>query len=346
MDHLQLVHPYWQSAVGVASQYFQRSEAETELVLATACITLTTMLVLSLVSRLLTRSWKEKPACCVTEFMQQRKAKMVGVPSIPSGSGAGPDPAFMTEVHHQLSLIHKEILNLKHERELVDNELIETSTQILQTIGASFGAGDEMGISRDDFSPETIPNMELPAVVHKPIPHRPAVQPASHQQPLHVVQPVHPVDPTRVAPLSRGIHDGSPNSTRSLGTSGPRPRSPQSATSMNGLHPPAHEVARPAVVQPSAHAVNPIRAPHQLSPQASSFAQVPAAPQMIQSQPAPIPHSAPPKAAAPKMSAIAAARIKREAEQAENTPAGPAAPVGSTNPFGKARSAPFGASPS
>ena len=157
-----MAQPYWRSALGAASGYSGRSESDVELVLFTVMTTLVTLFVLRLTPRIFRRGAK-KHACCAKEFVEQRKG---GEGSIPSGSN---DAALIAEVQAQLVTIHKEIMNLKHEREVIDTELIETSTQILQTLGASFLAGTNE--SRDDFSPAAdVPKMELP--VHKPVPQR------------------------------------------------------------------------------------------------------------------------------------------------------------------------------
>lgn len=269
MEYVDQLVPYWKLGLGHASAQLQRTESEIELVLITVLTTLLTMFVLRLAGRLFKIPKKK---CCAKEFAEQRKADPV-----PPNN----DNAIIGEIQSQLVLIHREIINLRHERELVDNELIETSTQILQSICASFG-------QQDEFSVDNVPQIELP----KPVPQR--MQPKMMQSPAVTAPSYSPVSEQRIDSSMQSFPNPSPPAKQ--------------ASPPNGS---------PVHTQPAA------------------FGQIPNRSPVNQQGPPPA------KVAAPKMSAIAAARMKREAELAEN--GATAAPVGSTNPFGKPRAAPFGA---
>lgn len=259
---------------------------------------------------LLNRSSPEPEHCCVTKLMQNRKAsKIIADGGIPSSFDGGGGPtnldAFIRDVQDQLASIRNEIQILKHEREIVDNELIETSTQILQSIGATFGSLEEE---------ET--ELELPKIV-KPIPNRPNVArpvidltPAKQKSPVLAMQPDSPV--INQMPIS---------TNKALVSTSPVSQVPQA-------------FAKPALV-PSAPQSK--AAPARM-PETSPVAQPK---QPARTLPEPPNLTEPPLKAAPKMSAIAAARLKREQDLAE-AKASPPAPVGATNPFGKPKSGPFG----
>jgi hypothetical protein len=302
-----------QPIAAALSQLLGSTHADTELILISSFITL--LLSVFFLSTLPRSGRVVSEPCCVTKLMQKRKAaKLPGeqIPSSIAGSPASPNlEAFIRDVQQQLVSIRNEIQSLKSEREIVDHELIETSTQILQTIGATFGPVLE----------ENDTELELPKIV-KPIPNRPNVErpvieltPAKHQSPL----------------INPSIQHDSPVTQKStslvkpLILPNPEPRAPQSKAPVV-----------PAASQPKAPSqVNaaPTQQPKPVVPVPNS------APASIKPEPAPAQVNPAPKVA-PKMSAIAAARLKREQELSESK--APPAQPGATNPFGKPKPGPFG----
>ena len=283
----------WHPAVGLLSGYFILPEREVELMLATV---IGTCFVLLIVNRLLIGSPKSSTECCVTKFFEQRKARKAGVVTIPAGGSNGGDGgavgAFMHELYGQLASVQKELSILKYERELMDAELIETSTQILQTLGASFiGAfpGDESLISRDGSmgtTPEsTRRKIELPTpVMHKP----------------QVLRP-EPVVPQPKSPKNTSVTNVVP-----MVVGAPKTFPKQDASPVNA---PVHVPIKPQPAQPVTN-----------EPESKAHFSAPGAPK-----------------AEPKMSALAAARLKREAEltHAKSAPTVtvPQATAAAKNPF-------------
>lgn len=388
------------------SEFSGKSTGESELLLlsvvGTALITVITLLLAhTIVSP---RSAKpQEDVCCATKFAQQRKAQTVG-PSIPASSGGGASHShsqsvdqMMREIQHQLMAIHREIQALKQEREVIDNELIETSTQILQTIGAQLNSVE--GYEQD------VQELVEPPVVMKPVPSRvqvpqklnsprtlvprsPLVQPAPAPQPqmrqtqvpqIAPVKPVSaPIQPSVQVPVQLPAAlqtDASPssNSSRppvaSIVSPVQRPAVP-AVQATRDVSPASHSVMRPQIqppavqraqTPPTQHTVKAPVAPPEVQAHTSPAARAPLLPppplEPVQSsspaaKPAAPPAFVPPLSmdgpakAAPKMSALAAARLKREQEMAEAkaVPAG-GAPSAATNPFGKPKQGPFGAAP-
>ena len=339
-------------AVSGLSQHLAQPEKDVELVLITIGSTIVIMWLVGLVGSTLFGSGNSRsaPACCVTRFFEQRRAKRAGIVQIPSGTGGSEQTSdnsavlgFLQELYGQLGAIQKEISILKYERELMDAELIETSTQILQTLGASFiGAmpGDESLISRDG-SIGTTPDsstrrkIELPTpLMHKPQVVRPEPvhpQPRSPKAASHVVLPPK-------SPRAASMPQGAPSAP---GVKAPQPRSPISA-------PVAHtaQAAPTVVVPPKAFPKSdssPVNAPVHVHPKPVPQQPPSHSPKTHTSVPPP----AQPKAE-PKLSALAAARLKREAElNAAKAPTNAAVPqptIAATNPF--AAKAKQGAPPS
>ena len=205
----------WRPTVALLSVHLTQPERDVELMLVGIVSTCVALFFLNLVIGSLfgSRQSTAYSVCCVTKFFEQRRAKRAGIVTIPAGSGGqqgegGAVGAFMQELYGQLASIQKELSILKHERELMDAELIETSTQILQTLGAPFiGAfpGDESLISRDGSmgtTPEsTRRKIELPTpVIHKPQVVRPDPIVPQPKSPKHTnVEPMHNVVPIVVA---------------------------------------------------------------------------------------------------------------------------------------------------
>jgi len=318
----------WRPAIVGISQHLAQAERDVELVLTTM---LTTVMIVWLLGNLFgSGKSKSSPTCCVTKFFEQRRAKRSGIVTIPSGTGGGGDQAdnnavvsFLQELYNQLGSIQKEISILKHERELMDAELIETSTQILQTLGASFiGAmpGDESLISRDGSLGNTPDSMtrrkiELPT-------------PLMHQPKIVRPEPVHPAQPRSPKAAPTNLAPSIPKSPKGAGVpvvKGPQPKSPIAA----------HATTSTAVAAPKAFPKSdnsPVSAPVHVPPK-------PAPPQPRAYSPE-IPPSATVPAmpkAEPKMSALAAARLKREAEmnaaKATPTATAPQPSLAATNPF-------------
>jgi len=140
------------------------------------------------------------PRCCCSKLVSSRK------PTTSSGTAAAAaaaiDPNTVQALRHQIYMIHTELVKLKSEREAVDNELIETSTQILQSLGDQIhrtttpGADEPISSSQvlRDLTSDDLQNTQrvLPPVVEQPvpIPQTVRVQPAPSQPP--VVQSVPP----------------------------------------------------------------------------------------------------------------------------------------------------------
>lgn len=78
-----------------------------------------------------------EPCCCVTYAQSRPVAIMNGLP----------------EIRNQLQAMHRELINMRTQRDTVDVELINTSTQILQSIGEHIREGDSIL----DFQSPTIP---------------------------------------------------------------------------------------------------------------------------------------------------------------------------------------------
>ena len=295
----------WQPVVASISQHLAQTERDVELIL----ITMGSTIVISWLLGQLFGSGKssDSAACCVTKFFEHRRAKRAGLVTIPAGTSGGEQAAdnsavagFLQELYGQLGSIQKEISILKHERELMDAELIETSTQILQTLGASFiGAmpGDESLISRDGSmgtTPDSVTRrkIELPTpLMHKPL----IVKP----------EPVHPAQPRSPKAIPTAVIQSQPKSPKGPTVpivKMPQPRSPTVAPTV-----PVAGVSAPKAFPKSDS--SPVNAPVHAPPK-------PAPPQPRMQSPG-IPENAPipslPKAE-PKMSALAAARLKREAE--------------------------------
>ena len=365
---------YMQPVVGILMAQIGTSRSETELVLFTSVSTAISVFVVLLVSKLLFRTpAKRADACCVTEFVQKRRATNLG-PSIPASPEAAPAQhshaidTFLHEVHHQLAAIQREIQTLKQEREVIDHELIETSTQILQTIGATM------------LPLEDEPILDSPKIV-KPVPSRPVVErpvidvtPAKQPQPVQVPQMRQPVmasAPSSGSPISRPIEQPSqpipqvpvvkpsvvpPAAMPKVAPSIPAVNAPVAAPAQPALTPQVRAPVSAPVTAPIAAPV-PVRAPVNVASAGDSsprqVASKPAVPQPVAAAQAQEPPSAPalpaqiPKAApaqaAPKMSALAMARMKREQEQTEAKSAAP--PPAASNPFGKPKPGPFGAVP-
>lgn len=345
----------WIPAVSGLSQHLAQPEKDVELVLITVGSTIVIMWLVGLVGNTLFGSGNSRsaPACCVTRFCEQRRAKRAGIVQIPAGTGGSEQTSdnsavlgFLQELYGQLGAIQKEISILKHERELMDAELIETSTQILQTLGASFiGAmpGDESLISRDG-SIGTTPDsstrrkIELPTpLMHKPQVVRPEPvhpQPRSPKAASHVVLP----QPQPKSPRAASMSQVAPSAPA---VKAPQPRSPISA-------PVAHtsQAAPTVVVPPKAFPKSdssPVNAPVLVHPKPIPQQPPSHSPKAHASSPPP----GQPKVE-PKLSALAAARLKREAElNAAKAPTNAPVPqqtVAATNPF--AAKAKQGAPPS
>ena len=355
---MEKVWEFVEPAVLAVQHQLGLSRPQTELML----LSIIAVILVHAVASVLFPSKPAKPECCISKFIQQRKA--VGGPvSIPPnmGSGNGGDSALLAEIHQQLAHIHNEIQQLKNEREIVDHELIETSTQILQAIGASFVPIE------DEEDSEFI--AESPAAIIKPVPTRPLpVNPAGAPNAMHAA-PINPVaqsEPTMVrapAPLAAVrtpvMAQSDPASIR-----GPAPVASIDSASMRGPAPvasvrtpvnpqsdsatlrgpaPVASVRTPVNSQPDSALVRtPVQDPVQASAvnqgQDSGRGELDA----VAKAPIAVTTSTPPSepvTAAPKMSALAMARMKREQEMSEA--AKPAAPaVG--NPFSKPKSGPFG----
>lgn len=346
----------WRPAILlITEQVGGENERDVELVFASILMTVVVLwIVRFFVFGIVFGSTKSRSAsvCCVTKFFEIRRVKRAGIVSIPAGQNSGGDGSgdntavagFMHEMYNQLSAIQKEISILKHERELMDAELIETSTQILQTLGASFiGAmpGDESLISRDGSIGTTPDSMtrrkiELPTPImvkpqiarSEPVHAQPkspkAAVPVIRPEPIHVQPPKSPTAATQVI---------RPEPKHAL------PRSPKAAIVASSIPvnlPKAFPKSDTSPVNAQSKDVPP--------PTAINAPVVKAAPPTMASTPNP---SAP--KAEPKMSALAMARLKREAEMnaAKSSPVAtvPQPTTAATNPFAaKAKpvtSAPF-----
>jgi hypothetical protein len=330
------------------------------------------VMVQGIFSLLFRRRTKREELCCVTKFVQQRKAQSsISIPSsMPvassGGSSSGAVEHFLRDIQHQLVQIQRELQNLKQEREVIDNELIETSTQILQTIGAQLNGMEE------DYEIQETP------VVVKPQPSRIVISerrpPDSPQEVVHVPKAVglpkqQPVANTVASPASRPAQVNPPqpiqqNAQRPV-VQISRDPSPASKPAVTPIQKDPSPVAKPVYKAPRdpSPASRPtvaqvpaqppvIRAPVQLpvpqqrTPRARS--PVSSEPKSPTGMPQPVPQIPPvndaPTKAAPKMSALAAARLKREQEMADAKVGTPSsAPVGATNPFVKPKPGPFGA---
>ena len=112
------------------------------------------------------------------------------------------DPNAVQAIRHQIHMIHTELVRLKNERDAVDNELIETSTQILQSLGDQINRVgspdvDDAPVSSSqvirDLTYDDMQNTQRvlppvseqpPPVVHKPIPQTAVEHVASSKSPV------------------------------------------------------------------------------------------------------------------------------------------------------------------
>lgn len=329
----QEVKAYSQPVVKLVAGNLGTSPKEAELIVLSTLWTVAAMLVVSLLSKILFPSKPPRSECCVGKFIEDRKA--VGGTSSPiqpnvSGGSGVPD-GFLRDIQHQLTLIQNEIQQLKQEREVVDQELIETSTQILQALGTSMIGIDGEGENYDliDESPPVIkpvpnrPLAEKPTLIltpNKPIPEPEEVRTMPATQPVLAEQSARQtVVPQRVHPES---------------VAKPKVSIPIVQPAMEGKIAPVVPVvaAKPPSVASSSPAsrVEPKHAPVAAAPPASSAPQN-AAPPPSQTGP-------------PKLSALAMARLKREQEQAEHKSSqlpAPQSAAGMSNPFSKAKPGPF-----
>ena len=380
--------------VSTVGGYLGRPDSDIELMILTCSFTLVVVFAVQSLVSLLAPKREEKEDCCISKFVRERRAKSAGEASIVSGNPEG-EEGFAREVRNHLISIQRELHELKREREIMDAELMETSTQILQTIGVTLMAQDDEINREYAGSPDFVPIVNVP--IHKPVVQRvsdvspsssvrsqsaqqvpPVQQPAmvapaaqrivGSQQPP-IVQPVvrapvqapvqppvqAPVQPPAQAPVQPRVQAPvqppvqTPVQLPALTQVQPShqldrsPVSPKSPVLMVTCAPvqqisnAAPSAANPLRVVPTIPMQPPVQVPqprsHSSSPVSNGGPALSAAP----------PQPAPSKAAAPKMSALAAARLKREQEMTEAKAASAVLPAcASTNPFG-AKPGPFGA---
>lgn len=326
--------------VSLVGSYTKLSDRENELLLVSVVCTLVTVLFGSLFLRIVFPSKVARPECCVTKYMQQRKGGSVSIPS--SMNGTASHMSDLKEIQHQLCIIHSEIQKLKHEREVIDHELIETSTQILQAIGNTFVSMEEM---EDDV-------IDNPPPIVKPVPSRPLAEkptviltPAKAAkeeqsmptQPVLVEQPKQvPVgkQPPAVLPATKT----QPVVEVKAPVVVAKPASVQGSSPLGADAPLRKVVPKPASVQASS--------PVGMQPKQAPVAAPPPVESRTPSEPsaAEIPPSQSVAQGPPKLSALAMARLKREQEQADAKTTQPQQ-ANPSNPFAKAKPGPFGAGP-
>ena len=214
--------------------------------------------------------------CCCAKLVSNRKPTASNLSS--EASSASVDPAAVQAIRHQIYMIHAEVVKLKSEREAVDNELIETSTQILQSLGDQIHRVGSPGTDAPLSSSQVLRDL-----TYDDLQHTQRVLPVVVEQEMHVPQTV------RVQSVDPPI----------------------------GPSKPVHA----APVEPSVHVPIPSSVSKSIPPSTGSG---------METNPA---------GAVPKMSAIAAARMKRETETPTAKAGGPGP---ASNPFGQPAKAPFG----
>jgi hypothetical protein len=360
---LQHVRLHLEPAIGFVASKLGLSRPDSELILYTVL----TVLLLQLLTSIFFPSRPEKPVCCISKFVQQRKSTS-GPISIPpnmsggSASSGGVSDSVMNELRQLLSQIHGELQQMRQEREVVEQELIETSTQILQAIGASLvpmedDEGDLVDPSPPIVKPvPTRPAPDRPIIADSPVvksvSERPAVQLQTDSPVVIQREPVHsaPVKLPLVAPTAPVAP-----SVVSVGSS-----SPASGLTATAKIPVKTAPAVPSVPQ-SKPAQTPVRVPQPVEPKVAPVDPSPASGRM---EPAAVPKQVPvavappvakaptadvepaeaPSTGPPKMSALALARMKREQELAQaKTGQAPVPQPGVGNPFSKPASGPFAA---
>jgi hypothetical protein len=229
--------------------------------------------------------------CCCAKLVNNKRPSAISV--IEPKSSGQPDLHMIHAIRHQLHSIHEELVRLKHERDAVDSELIETSTHILQSIGEQIRYG-----TPTESVGGTMTSSQL----------------------------LRELEDTPAASVGVGKRQISANSVASNGTSngvqakpaaGPvLPPSAQNNISLEQPGPANVNLPRPSMISSNVHSQ-------------------PTAPGIPKASPNPGP-----EVAAPKMSAIAAARMKREQEtNVAHQPTQVSRPP--ANPFAKPKG-PFG----
>jgi hypothetical protein len=332
----QEIKVYTQPVVKLVSGHLGTSHKEAELVVISTLWTIAAMLVVSLVSKILFPSKPSRLECCMGKFMEDRKAVGGTGSSIQpnvSGGGSGVPDGFLRDIQHQLTVIQNEIQQIKQEREVVDQELIETSTQILQALGTSMMPidGESENFDLIDESPPVI----------KPVPNRPLAE-----KPTLILTPNKPVtasEEDRYMPPTQPVLADQPARQPVVPQRAhPEPLAkakvsmPVVVSGIEAKLAPAAPVvtAKPPSVASSSPA-------SRVDPKQASVAAAAAPPSLPQTAAPP-----PSQPGPPKLSALAMARMKREQEQAD-TKSGqvPQLAPGTSYPFSKAKPGPFGTVP-
>jgi hypothetical protein len=343
---MERIGEYIEPVLLLLQQRLGLSQSETFVVL----YTIGALVLVHMTISLLFPGKPSKPECCISKFVQQRKAA-AGPISIPASSGGGRSGDLsLGEIHQQLTNIFNELQQLRQEREVVDHELIETSTQILQAIGASFVPiedEDSEDLILDESPPIVKPvatrgpvQMPSPKVVPVELPKAPTAVPAVQPRPIPVVQSSQGSMEPRSAPVAPAV-------AATVPAIQPRPQ-PAMQTS------PARPITSVQAPAAAPVAPAPAPAPGSAGPSPISRAEpdatikqnpIPTGPPAVKPAiPTNTPPSEPAQTSGPKMSALAMARLKREQELSEAKSAPPALQNPSVgNPFSKPKPAPFGA---
>jgi len=145
--------------------------------------------------------------CCCAKLVNNRKPTSIGsLDNNTGGSSSGSDPQLIHAIRSQLRSVHEELVRLKQERDIVDSELIETSTQILQSIGEQIRYGSPPPDEGTLTSSQLIRELEdTPARVMVPKPSAPVTRPVP-TQPVTQAPAVHQASaPAGPRPVPHGV---------------------------------------------------------------------------------------------------------------------------------------------
>lgn len=202
-------------SLGIRQPSFEDLQSRPVVFLSTAIIGL---LVLWILSRLrIGRSRSTSTArCCCAKLVNNRKPTTSNLSG--ETSSAALDPSAVQAIRHQIYMIHTEVVKLKSEREAVDNELIETSTQILQSLGDQIhrvgSPGTDVPLSSSqvlrDLTYDDLQNTQrvLPVVAEQEV----HVPQTVRVQPVNVDHPVVPANSVQPAPIEPGVRIPVPKS--------------------------------------------------------------------------------------------------------------------------------------
>ena len=309
--------------------------------------------------------------CCCTQLLQQRRSTKLPDSSGESAPGHHQQSGIVShaiqDVRQQLYRIQHDLDQLRQERDVIDHELIDSSTRILLSIGeqmrqqtpppqidselrhGAVSAGEMLReLQTFNESPSIMSSDRKASQVHQLDSSLPSLSATQQSMAVPVMAPLSPQPPAVHVPSPHRGHQPAPHHVQQAPNHSERtsPRSPPHAAprgpSPTGPLPP---VAHPVSQHPHTHAshAHPAHHGHVAHPNAAQQTgpglQSPAQPKPQSQVHSPRSPVNGPAKAAPKMSALAAARLKRE--QADGAPAAPPPAVG--NPFGKPKSGPFGA---